>query len=169
MKKSYFTRERLIGSRAFYRRTVEVLLPVIVQNTISNVVSLLDNVMIGQIGTQPMSAVAIVNQLMFVYNLCIFGGLAGAGIFASQFVGAGDDDGVRSCFRIKVLLGAVMLLAGSAVFVLFGRPLANTYLTGEADTAAAAETLEYAMEYLRVMLIGLLPFTLSQVYASTLR
>ena len=76
-------RERLFGDRAFYAEVVSVVVPIIIQNTVSNVVSLLDNVMVGRVGTLQMSAVAIVNQLLFVFNLCIFGGLAGAGIFAT--------------------------------------------------------------------------------------
>ena len=45
--------------------------------------------MIGQVGTEQMSGVAIVNQLIFVYNLCIFGGVSGAGIFTAQYFGQG--------------------------------------------------------------------------------
>ena len=70
----------MFGDRAFYAEMISVVVPIIIQNTVSNVVSLLDNVMVGRVGTLQMSAVAIVNQLLFVFNLCIFGGLAGAGI-----------------------------------------------------------------------------------------
>lgn len=69
-------RPKLIGDRAFYAEVVSIVVPIIIQNTVSNVVSLLDNVMVGRVGTLQMSAVAIVNQLLFVFNLCIFGGLA---------------------------------------------------------------------------------------------
>ena len=84
-QKSLTLRECLIGDRTFYRHVAVVVLPIIVQNTLSNVVSLLDNVMVGQVGTLPMSAVAIINQLLFVFNLCIWGALAGAGIFGAQY------------------------------------------------------------------------------------
>ncbi len=84
----------LIGDRAFYSRLFTVMLPILVQNIITNFVNLLDNVMVGQVGTEPMSGVAIVNQLLFVFNLCIFGGLAGAGIFTAQFYGKKDDQGI---------------------------------------------------------------------------
>ena len=43
----------------------------IIQNAITSFVSFLDNIMVGQIGTEQMSGVAIVNQLMFVFNICI--------------------------------------------------------------------------------------------------
>ena len=77
----------LIGDRAFYRKLFAVLVPILIHNLLTNFVSLLDNIMVGQVGTEPMSGVAIVNQLLFVFNLCIFGGLAGAGIFTAQFCG----------------------------------------------------------------------------------
>ena len=69
----------------FYRRVLSVALPMMIQNGITNFVQMLDNVMVGQVGTIPMSGVAIVNQLMFVFNLCIFGAASGAGIFTAQF------------------------------------------------------------------------------------
>ena len=78
-------RRMFVGNRTFYSKVLAIVLPIIIQNTISNVVSLLDNVMVGRVGTLEMSAVSIVNQLLFVFYLCIFGGLAGAGIFATQF------------------------------------------------------------------------------------
>ena len=50
---------RLIGTRAFYRMVIAIVLPIIVQNAITNFVSLLDNLMVGRIGTDEMSGVAI--------------------------------------------------------------------------------------------------------------
>ena len=43
-----------------------------------------------------MSAVAIINQLLFVFNLCIWGALAGAGIFGAQYYGQGN---MEACAR----------------------------------------------------------------------
>ena len=100
-------RNRYIGDLAFYRRVFSVMIPVLIQQVITNFVSLLDNLMVGQIGTEPMSGVAIVNQLLFIYNLCIFGGMAGPGIFTAQFYGREDEDGVRHTFRSKWYVGVV--------------------------------------------------------------
>ena len=84
-----------IGTREFYKRVFVIMAPVLLQNVITNFVNLLDNIMVGQVGTEPMSGVAIANQLLFVFNLCIFGGLAGAGIYTSQFYGKGDEPYMR--------------------------------------------------------------------------
>lgn len=158
-----------IGDRAFYRRLSAVMVPILIQQLITNFVSLLDNLMVGQVGTEPMSGVAIVNQLLFVYNLCIFGGLAGAGIFTAQFYGKGDREGLRSTVRFKLWFALLAVLTCLSVFLLFGDKLITLFLhPGEEDLNLAA-TLGYAKEYLAVMLIQTAPFALSQVYSGTLR
>lgn len=76
-EKKHFWR-KFVGNKAFYLMVLSIAIPIMIQNGITNFVSLLDNIMIGRIGTEPMSGAAIVNQLIFVYNLCIFGGVSGA-------------------------------------------------------------------------------------------
>ena len=160
---------RFIGDKAFYRTLMTIIIPVILQNGLTNLVSLLDNIMVGAIGTEQMSGVSIVNQLLFVFNLCIFGGLSGAGIFTAQFYGKGDVAGVRHTFRFKAMLCAGILAVGVAVFMLWGDSLTALYLHEGGETGDIAATAVYGAEYLQVMLWGLLPFALTQCYASTLR
>lgn len=162
-------RECLVGDRKFYRHVAVVVLPIIVQNTLSNVVSLLDNVMVGQVGTLPMSAVAIINQLLFVFNLCIWGALAGAGIFGAQFYGQGNMEGVRQTLRVKFIMVLLLLAIAFAVLLGGGPALIGLYIADGTPAADAAATMEYALGYLRVMLVGLIPFAITQAYAGTLR
>ncbi len=162
-------RSTFIGDRKFYNTVFMLVLPLIVQNAISNFVNLLDNIMIGQVGTPQMSGAAIANQLMFVFNLTVFGGLSGAGIFGTQFFGAGDHDGLRYTVRFKLWTAVVTLAAAIAVFLTCGDRLISLYLTGEGDAAERAAMFRYGRSYLRIMLWGLLPFVLSQVYGGTLR
>ena len=161
--------KKFIGDKAFYRRVLLVAVPIIIQNAITNFVALLDNIMVGQVGTVEMSGVSIINQLMFVFNLCIFGAVSGAGIFTAQYYGSKDDDGVRNTLRFKIISCVVLTLLGIGVFVFGGELLIKQYLKGEGDPIQVANTLESAMGYLKIMLVGLLPFALSNAYASTLR
>lgn len=87
---AYALRKKLIGDKAFYKALLMIIVPVIIQNVISNFVSLLDNLMVGTLGTNEISGVAVANQLVFIFNLCVFGGLSGPGIFTAQYFGAGD-------------------------------------------------------------------------------
>ena len=158
-----------MSNKQSYRRILAIALPMMIQNGITNFVQMLDNVMVGQVGTIPMSGVAIVNQLMFVFNLCVFGAVGGAGIFTAQFEGRGDHEGIRYTFRYKVLVALGLGGLGIGLFLAFGRELIGLYLTGEGSAEDAARIMEYGLRYLRVMLIGLLPFALSNAYSGTLR
>ena len=160
---------RYIGDRAFYKRVFSVAVPIIVQMGITNFVNLLDNIMVGQVGTIPMSGVSIVNGLMFVFNLCVFGASSGAGIFTAQFHGSGDQEGVRHTFRFKFLICTVISILGVTLFLLGGEFLIGLYLTGDGDTATAEAVLKEGIKYLHVMLWGFLPFALTNTYSSTLK
>ncbi len=163
-------RKKLIGSRAFYAAVLALLVPMIVQQGITQFVNLLDNVMVGRLGTSPMSGVAIVNQIVFIFNLTIFGGLGGASIFGAQFFGKKDYEGVRYTLRFRLLFSLVIWALGILVFLLFGQQLFQLYLNKEASTPEEiTATLGHAKDYMNIILWGLLPFALVQCFSSTLR
>lgn len=161
-------REKFIGDKQFYKMILMVALPIMIQNGITNFVGLLDNVMVGQLGTEQMSGVAIVNQLMMVFNICIFGAVSGASIFSAQFYGQGNHEGVRNAFRFKVVSCGIIAVLGLVIFGTNGTNLIHLFLN-DGSAAEVAATHEAGMAYLFVMMIGMIPFTVSQVYASTLR
>ena len=162
--------KHLIGDKKFYANVLKVAVPIMIQNGISNFVSLLDNIMIGQVGTEQMSGIAIVNQLMFVFYLGIFGALSAAGIFGAQFYGKGDHEGVRHALRFKIYISVFLVVLGILAFLRFGDRLILLYLHDEGGTTQSLDAaLQYGREYLAVMLIGLLPFGIEEAYASTLR
>lgn len=162
-------RKKFIGDKAFYKRVMAVAVPIMIQSGITNFVSLLDNIMVGRIGTEQMSSVAIVNQLIFVFYLCIFGGFAGAGIFTAQYYGSEDEEGIKHTFRYKLWMGVILLSLATFIFVFFGDSLISLYLKGNQDGGDLAAALEYGSGYLKIMLAGLPAFTVVQVYANTLR
>ena len=159
----------LIGDKAFYKRFFTVAIPIIIQNGISNFVNLLDNVMVGQVGTLPMSGVSIVNGLLLIFNLCVFGASSGAGIFTAQFFGSGDQEGIRHTFRFKFLICLLIVALGTGVFLFGDELLIGLYLTGEGDAANAQVIMDYGIRYLHIMMWGFLPFALTNSYSSTLR
>ncbi len=161
--------KRYIGDKAFYRHVFAIAIPIIIQNGITNFVSMLDNIMVGQVGEVQMSGVSIVNGLLFVFNLCIFGASSGAGIFTAQFHGTKDQEGIRHTFRFKALVCLLLSAIGIGIFLVFGDSLIRLYLTGEGDAAMAADALRYGKEYLVVMLFGLPAFAIANAYSSTLR
>ena len=162
-------KNKFIGDKAFYQKVLFLAVPMIIQNAITSFVSFLDNIMVGQIGTEQMSGVAIVNQLMFVFNICIFGGVSGAGIFGTQYYGKGDYEGQKYTFRFK--LYACLIITGIAL-LLFGfadTQLISLYLSDNGTIGDISLALGYGQEYLAIMMIGLIPFAVSQTYINTIR
>ena len=167
MNKNRNLRQKYIGDRFFYQKILAIAVPIMIQNGITNFVSLLDNIMVGQVGTAQMSGVSIVNQLIFVYNVCLFGGLSGAGIFTSQYYGRGDDEGILHTFRYKLWTGVLLTALVTVIFLTGGSALVRLYLNG--SPAENEQVLQYSLGYLRVMLIGFPAFMLAQLYASTMK
>lgn len=162
-------KKKFIGDKAFYRYLIFLAFPMIVQNGITSFVSFLDNIMVGQIGTEPMSGVAIVNQLFFVFNICIFGGVSGAGIFSAQFFGKGDFEGQKYTFRFKLYACLLITAIACVLFHFLDEPLISLYLNDGGSVGNTRLALSYGKEYLAIMIFGLLPFAVSQTYVSTIR
>lgn len=163
--------KKLIGDKKFYKMICAVALPLMLQNFITNFVSFLDNIMVGRLGTEEMSGVAIVGSMVFIFNLSIFGGFSGAGIFTAQFSGKGDNKNIARTMRYKMYLGLILVAVSVLIFLFYDEPLIRLFLTKEStDSVGDIEvTLSYAREYARIMIVGFLPFAAAQMYASTLR
>jgi len=161
--------KRFIGDGPFYKRLFRLMLPIMIQNGITNFVNMLDNIMIGAVGTAEMTGVAISNQLIFVFNLCVFGAVSGAGIFGAQFFGKNDHEGVRHTFRFKFIFCTLIATGGIALFYFGGDFLTGLYMKGEGGITDPVSTMKYAREYMLVMLVGLIPYSVVQCYSSTLR
>ena len=161
--------KKLIGDRRFYGMVLTIALPIMIQNGITNFVSLLDNIMVGQLGTEAMSGVSIANQLLFVYQLSVFGACSGAGIFTAQFFGSGNQEGVRHTFQFKLIVCTALSLITLLIFALFSDQLVGLYLHDRGEGVDVNSTMEYARSYLFISMIWLIPNSISQSYCSTLR
>ena len=155
--------------RTIIKKAMLLAIPMMIQSGITNAVGLVDHIMVGSLGTEAMTAVSIVGQLLFVYALALIGGLSGPGIYTAQFYGQGNTEGVRASTRMKAIIAIVCTLIGTAVLLLFETPLINLYLHGESADIDAALTLGYAKDYLHIMLLGLPAMAVTQIYASSLR
>ncbi len=161
--KDFFTDKR------FFKTVFAIALPMVIQNGVTNFVNVLDNIMVGRISSEATSGVAIVNQFMFVFYLITFGAVSAAGIFTAQYHGKGDPENVRNTFRAKIIICSVASVIGIILFIFAGDFFINTFLTETDSGIDPALTFELGKNYLTVMLFGILPYSLTQAYASTLR
>lgn len=161
-------KKRYIGDREFYRMVLVIALPIMIQNGITNFVGLLDNIMVGQLGTEQMSGVAIVNQLLNVYYVCLFGCVSGASIFSAQYYGQGNIEGFRNTFRFKWISCGIMAILWLLLLGISGGNLIQKFLN-DTSSGSVAQTYQAGQNYLFVMMLGMIPYMVMQIYASSLR
>lgn len=162
-------RKKYIGDRHFYKSVLIMVIPMILQNLVTNFVSLVDNIMVGQIGTEQMNGVSIVNQYIFVFNITVFGAVAGPSIFGAQFFGKGDHEGQKYTVRFRLLTVSAIIAIGAALFYFLADPLISLFISPDDPVEKAAATLAYGKEYMMYMLLGLVPFGIGQAYSSVVR
>lgn len=162
-------KDKYFGDKNFYKMTLTIAVPIIIQNLLTNLVSMADNIMVGQLGTNQMSGVAIINQLFFVFNLLVFGGMSGAGLFSAQYFGQKNHNGVRDVFRMKILIGIAIIAISLSVMIFLHEPLINMFLHEGSSSGNIQETFNYAKNYLYIMVIGIAPFVISNCYSTTLK
>jgi len=160
--------KKLFGTKEFYKAALIIALPMMVQNGLTSCVNLLDNLMVGSLGTESMTGVSIANQLLFVYQLTVFGGVSGAGIFSAQFFGKGDDEGVRYTMRFKLIVTVVLACIAAMLFATAGDKLIELFLYAD-DVNDVDLCRQESLRYLKIMLLTTFPFALTQVYGDTLR
>ena len=162
--------KKFIGDKKFYKSLFLIVIPIVLQQFITQFVALLDNLMVGRVGNDEMIGVSLANQLLFVFNLGIFGCLSGASIFATQFFGAQNKEGYQETMRFKILMGFIILLVAVTVFLIFDERLLSAFInSSEGEYSNPNVVLASGKIYLKIMLIGLLPFVIKEIYATSLR
>lgn len=100
-----------LEGKGLTRTLITVALPIATQSLIMSSLSLVDNLMIGQLGEQELAAVGLSNQLFFVQWMVLFGFTSGCATFFAQFFGSGDLLSIRRVagFAITVCFCASLL------------------------------------------------------------
>lgn len=161
-------KKKYIGNKSFYKRYIFLATPMIIQNAITNFVSFLDNIMVGQLGQEAISAVATVNQLNFVFSLAVFGAASAGSIYGAQYFGKGDHEGHMYTFRFKLYSTLLMTLLGILLFIFYGSELISLFLT-ESEGASPELALQLGLQYLNIILVGLIPFAVNQAYSTNIK
>ena len=161
---------KIIGSKEFYKMVLVIVIPIALQQLLTQFVSLIDNIMIGSVGTEQMSGVAISNQVLMVFNLAVFGIISGVSIFASQYHGSKDINGIKKTFQFKWLMIILTLIIGINIFIFYGEDIISSFINSNSDDSTDPILVQnYAWSYLKIMLIGLVPFAIKEIYSTALR
>ncbi|MDR2537319.1 MAG: polysaccharide biosynthesis C-terminal domain-containing protein, partial [Treponema sp.] len=155
-----------IGPVGFYREALSIALPVMLQQLVMSMVSLIDNFMVAGLGDISMAAVNVANQINFIYIVLVNTVCGAGGIYLAQFRGANDIDGMKNAYRFKALFS---LGAGLVYFALCWTIPDRMLAMMTMGNAAQAEIIAIGVTYLRLTSFSLLPMALSTAIGSAFR
>ena len=89
------------GSRkdSFFRTTMSIAVPVAIQAMLQSSFSMIDQIMVGQLGTTQVAAVEIGSKPGFIFSFVSGAVATVAGIMISQYLGKKDQDAVQGSLR----------------------------------------------------------------------
>jgi putative MATE family efflux protein len=156
----------VFGPASFYREALAVALPVMAQQLIQSLVSLIDNFMVAGLGDAKMASVNVANQVNFVYFVLMFTLSGAGGVYLSQYRGAGDEEGMQQAYRFK----AIMTLLLSTLYMLLCQAIPEQLIgMMTIGNAARDEIIPLGADYLRSVSWLFLPMGLSQAIGSAFR
>lgn len=156
----------LFGTWSFYKRFLAVAIPVMMQQLIQNLVSLIDNFMVAGLGDIKMSGVNIAGQIFFNFFVILNTICASAGIFMSQFKGAKKQSGMQQTFKFKLIVCGLCGIFFTVLCFIAPRNLFGLMVKNNSD---APEILDYTVLYSRAVALSWIFAILSQCIATSLR
>jgi len=139
-----------------------IALPVVFQGLLTNSLSFVDTLMIGQLGEEAIAAVGLANQMFFLISLLFFGISSGSSIFLSQFWGAGNEKNIKRVIGLSVTVAFVgaSFSAVSSFFI----PTQMMHIFTYDDVV-----VRYGVTYLKIVAISYVFTAISQVLSTALR
>jgi putative MATE family efflux protein len=159
-------RFHIFGPFSFYREALSIALPVMLQQLIMSMVSLIDNFMVAGLGDTSMAAVNVANQINFIYIVIINAICGAGGIYLAQFKGAGDAPGMGHAFRFKVLFALAVSSVFFALCWILPEQMVAMMTMGN---AAQKEIIAIGAGYLRLTSFTLFPMAISATIGTSFR
>ena len=158
--------KRLFGDRGFYKGALALAVPIMLQQLIQSLVSLIDNFMVSGLGDVSMSGVNVAGQVLFVFFVYLNAICMAGGIYMTQFFGAKNSGGMKQAFLFKLMMGLAAFIPYLLVCLVFPRQVLSLMLIGNTQ---AELILDEAVKYIHIMFFMGLPMTVSMCIASSLR
>ncbi len=108
--------KELFLDKKFWASLVTLAIPIAIQNLMQSSFTLIDTLMVGQLGDVSLAAVGMAGQWSWLLNMFTFGICSGGAVFFSQFFGEGNKNGIIHTYSVAMISG----LAFSIVFLLVG-------------------------------------------------
>ncbi len=154
--------KKFIGSKEFYLTVLSIAIPVMAQQFVSSFVNLIDNLMIGSLGTVALSGVTVANKIYTIFNSTLFGFCGAAGIFVAQYYGAKDIKKCQNVLNINLTFNIIIALLFVVVLTLIPEPFVHLFSND-------MNVINEGLKYLRFAVLSYLPFSISFAIMVALR
>ena len=154
--------EKYFGGRDFWNAVLRLAIPIAFQNLLTSSFTLVDTIMIGQLGEVPLAAVGMAGQWSWLLNIVLFGFMSGASVFIAQYWGTKDMPGIQRTYGLLLVCAA----AGGLLFMLVGLCAPGWVLglfTQEVPVAAEG------VAYLQLAALSFPAIALNQTFTTLLR
>lgn len=150
------------SAKHFYRQALNLCLAMIAQQLILNLITIIDNVMVGRYGDLFVSSAAIVNRLFTVPSSFLNGILAGGVVFLAQYAGIDQPQRMTQTFRFSLAASIALLFPFILAGLAFPQTLVRLFSSDPALEGPAAV-------YLQLLALSMIPYVLSQAIANAMR
>ena len=139
-----------------------IALPVTLQALLQSSFGVVDQIMIGQLGSESITGIGLGGKFASIYTVVLGAVAAAAGIIVAQYVGAKDEKGMERGFYLNLFLSLLLAAVFMTVCCIFPHRIMALYTQDEAVKVQAAV-------YLRVYAFSFLPVAISTIMAVFLR
>lgn len=151
-----------LRDRGFFREMLALAIPVAFQQLITASLSMIDVLMVGQLGETSVAALGLANQIFFLLILFLFGVTSGMAIFTAQYWGKGDVENIRRVLGLCLALAVLVAAGFSLAAILIPQTLMSFYTEDR-------EVIRLGSEYLRIVGVSYIMMAVAVSYISVLR
>lgn len=153
-----------LWDKGFWKVTLSLAIPIALQQMLSASFSLIDTLMVGQLGDVSLSATGMAGQWSWLFTMVLFGIVSGASVFVSQYWGDGNIGGIRRTVGISTTSGIIVSLIFMAVALFFPEKIIYIFNKNPEIIKEGALYLRYAcLSYPAIALTNILGATLRSV------
>lgn len=153
--------------KIFFRSALVIAMPIVIQQLVTSLAQLVDNIMVGTINGEAIAGVGAANSIFFVLMTSTFGISEGASIFIAQQYGADKKDKMANSLAISMSIILILATIALALINIYDENLLRLFIHGDDPTALAA--MNYGMEYLNILVWGYWLLMLNAVIGSAFR
>ena len=152
----------MVREKSFYKTLVMLSLPIVLQNVITFLVGLVDNIMVSRLGETAVSGVYVSNQLTTLLQLLVTGIGAGLTVLSSQYWGTGDKKSVKMVVSVAFRMSLYISVLLWAVVFFFPETVLGVF-TDEAEVIAEGA------QYIKILSFTYVPFCVTNVLIAAMR